>query len=83
MDVDQFVALRGQMDGETLMGYFSPITRPDDEGVIANWQDPMLKVVRLQDYSRLLALVQHFIYAQWEDFGLSLSENASCSVIKK
>ena len=75
MDVGQFVALRGQMDGETLMGYFSPITRPDDEGVIANWQDPMLKVVRLQDYSRLLALVKHFICA--------LSENASCSVIKK
>lgn len=34
LDVGQFVALRGEMDGETLMGYFSPITRPGDEGVI-------------------------------------------------
>jgi ferredoxin-NADP reductase len=34
LEVGQFVALRGEMDGETLMGYFSPITRPDDEGVI-------------------------------------------------
>ena len=34
MDVGQFIALRGELDGETLMGYFSPITRPDDEGVI-------------------------------------------------
>lgn len=34
MDIGQFIALRGQLDGETLMGYFSPITRPSDEGVI-------------------------------------------------
>jgi ferredoxin-NADP reductase len=34
LDVGQFVAIRGEMDGETLMGYFSPITRPNDEGVI-------------------------------------------------
>lgn len=34
MDVGQFVAIRGELDGETLMGYFSPITRPSDEGVI-------------------------------------------------
>ena len=34
LDVGQFVALRGELDGETLMGYFSPITRPNDEGVI-------------------------------------------------
>jgi len=32
--VGQFIALRGELDGETLMGYFSPITRPNDEGVI-------------------------------------------------
>lgn len=34
LDVGQFVGLRGECDGETLQGYFSPITRPDDEGVI-------------------------------------------------
>ncbi|KAL7545941.1 hypothetical protein ACHAWF_009295 [Thalassiosira exigua] len=34
LDIGQFIALRGQLDGETLMGYFSPITRPSDEGVI-------------------------------------------------
>lgn len=34
MDIGQFIALRGELDGETLMGYFSPITRPSDEGVI-------------------------------------------------
>ena len=34
LDVGQFVAIRGTMDGETLIGYFSPITRPSDEGVL-------------------------------------------------
>jgi ferredoxin-NADP reductase len=34
LDVGQFVGVRGELDGETLMGYFSPITRPDDRGVI-------------------------------------------------
>jgi hypothetical protein len=34
LDIGQFIALRGQLDGETLQGYFSPITRPTDEGVI-------------------------------------------------
>ena len=34
LEVGQFVAIRGEMDGETLMGYFSPITRPNDEGVL-------------------------------------------------
>ena len=34
MEIGQFIALRGELDGETLMGYFSPITRPSDEGVI-------------------------------------------------
>jgi hypothetical protein len=29
--VGQFLAIRGDMDGETLLGYYSPITRPDDE----------------------------------------------------
>jgi len=34
LDIGQYVAVRGEIDGETLMGYFSPITRPTDEGVI-------------------------------------------------
>lgn len=34
MDIVQFIALRGELDGETLHGYFRPITRPTDEGVI-------------------------------------------------
>mmetsp|Transcript_33161 Transcript_33161/g.38615 ORF Transcript_33161/g.38615 Transcript_33161/m.38615 type:complete len:585 (+) Transcript_33161:484-2238(+) len=34
LDIGQFIGLRGECDGETLQGYFSPITRPDDEGVI-------------------------------------------------
>ena len=32
--VGEYVAIRGELDGETLQGYFSPITRPEDEGVI-------------------------------------------------
>eukprot|EP00755_Sulcionema_specki_P024386 Sspe_Gene.14885::Locus_5167_Transcript_1_1_Confidence_1.000_Length_3727::g.14885::m.14885/K00326/E1.6.2.2; cytochrome-b5 reductase len=32
--VGQFIAMKAQLDGETLQGYFSPITRPDDVGVI-------------------------------------------------
>eukprot|EP00557_Chaetoceros_sp_GSL56_P014853 CAMPEP_0176485224 /NCGR_PEP_ID=MMETSP0200_2-20121128/4928_1 /TAXON_ID=947934 /ORGANISM="Chaetoceros sp., Strain GSL56" /LENGTH=1225 /DNA_ID=CAMNT_0017881859 /DNA_START=99 /DNA_END=3776 /DNA_ORIENTATION=+ len=35
LDVGQFIGLRGDYDGETLQGYFSPITRPDDEGLIS------------------------------------------------
>ena len=34
LKVGQFIALRGELDGETLMGYFSPITRPNDVRVI-------------------------------------------------
>eukprot|EP00521_Asterionellopsis_glacialis_P013195 CAMPEP_0195300534 /NCGR_PEP_ID=MMETSP0707-20130614/27625_1 /TAXON_ID=33640 /ORGANISM="Asterionellopsis glacialis, Strain CCMP134" /LENGTH=388 /DNA_ID=CAMNT_0040363253 /DNA_START=9 /DNA_END=1178 /DNA_ORIENTATION=+ len=34
LDIGQFVGLRGEIDGETLTGYFSPITRPQDEGMI-------------------------------------------------
>ncbi|CAK9083757.1 Fumarate reductase (FRDS) (FAD-dependent oxidoreductase) (NADH-dependent fumarate reductase) [Durusdinium trenchii] len=32
--VGQYVGVRGELDGETLMGFFSPITRPEDEGVL-------------------------------------------------
>ncbi|GBG33225.1 NADH-cytochrome b5 reductase-like protein [Hondaea fermentalgiana] len=34
LEVGQYVALRGELDGETLQGFFSPVTRPGDEGVI-------------------------------------------------
>ena len=34
MKVGQFLSIQGTLDGETLTGYFSPITRPDDEGSI-------------------------------------------------
>jgi NAD(P)H-flavin reductase len=30
----QYVAIRGEWDGQELMGYYSPITLPDDQGVI-------------------------------------------------
>lgn len=30
--VGQFLSIQGVLDGETLTGYFSPITRPEDEG---------------------------------------------------
>lgn len=33
--VGQFVAIRGELDGETLTGYYSPVTRPDDIGIIS------------------------------------------------
>jgi len=32
--VGQYIAIRGTLDGNTLQGYFSPVTRPSDEGVI-------------------------------------------------
>mmetsp|Transcript_1240 Transcript_1240/g.3014 ORF Transcript_1240/g.3014 Transcript_1240/m.3014 type:complete len:1213 (-) Transcript_1240:39-3677(-) len=34
LQVGQYVAIRGELDGETLQGFFSPVTRPGDEGVI-------------------------------------------------
>lgn len=34
LEVGRFVAIRGELDGDTLTGYYSPISRPDDEGVI-------------------------------------------------
>jgi len=34
LEVGQFIAIRGEVDGDTVQGYYSPITRPDDEGVI-------------------------------------------------
>eukprot|EP00401_Gymnodinium_catenatum_P001026 CAMPEP_0117475636 /NCGR_PEP_ID=MMETSP0784-20121206/9897_1 /TAXON_ID=39447 /ORGANISM="" /LENGTH=1293 /DNA_ID=CAMNT_0005269889 /DNA_START=77 /DNA_END=3957 /DNA_ORIENTATION=+ len=35
LDVGQFIAIRGELDGETLTGYYSPVSRPDDYGVIS------------------------------------------------
>lgn len=55
MSVGQFIALRGQLDGETLMGYFSPITRPSDEGVVGILARADAKggpIVRLLELSR-------------------------------
>jgi flavocytochrome c len=34
LEVGQFIAIRGELDGETLTGYYSPVSRPDDYGVI-------------------------------------------------
>jgi|GEM_PF-999842 len=35
LEVGQYVAIRGEIDGETLVGYFSPITRTNEEGVLS------------------------------------------------
>lgn len=34
LDVGRFIAIRGELDGDTLTGYYSPVSRPEDEGVI-------------------------------------------------
>ncbi|CUG28369.1 NADH-dependent fumarate reductase, putative [Bodo saltans] len=34
LKLGQFVAIRGEWDGQHLVGYYSPITLPDDHGVI-------------------------------------------------
>ncbi|CAE8609146.1 unnamed protein product [Polarella glacialis] len=34
LDVGRFISIRGELDGDTLTGYYSPISRPDDEGII-------------------------------------------------
>lgn len=34
LEIGQFVAIRGELDGDTLTGYYSPISRPDDTGII-------------------------------------------------
>jgi len=34
LEVGRFVAIRGELDGDTLTGYYSPISRPGDVGVI-------------------------------------------------
>jgi len=34
LEVGRFVAIRGELDGDTLTGYYSPISRPCDEGII-------------------------------------------------
>lgn len=34
LEVGRYIAIRGEMDGDTVTGYYSPISRPDDEGII-------------------------------------------------
>ncbi|KAH8614254.1 ApbE family Alanine dehydrogenase PNT C terminal domain [Trypanosoma vivax] len=34
LSLGQFIAIRGEWDGQQLIGYYSPITLPDDPGVI-------------------------------------------------
>mmetsp|Transcript_128647 Transcript_128647/g.223001 ORF Transcript_128647/g.223001 Transcript_128647/m.223001 type:complete len:1253 (+) Transcript_128647:104-3862(+) len=34
LEVGRFIAIRGEIDGDTVTGYYSPISRPDDEGII-------------------------------------------------
>jgi flavocytochrome c len=34
LEVGRFISIRGELDGDTLTGYYSPISRPDDEGII-------------------------------------------------
>eukprot|EP00760_Papus_ankaliazontas_P001438 PhM_4_TR10474/c0_g1_i3/m.69464 len=34
LQIGQFVAIRGEFDGQELMGFYSPITLPNDHGVI-------------------------------------------------
>merc|ERR1719253_555670 len=34
LEVGRFIGIRGELDGDTLTGYYSPISRPEDEGII-------------------------------------------------
>jgi NAD(P)H-flavin reductase len=34
LEIGQFVAIKSTLDGDTLTGYYSPVSRPDDEGII-------------------------------------------------
>jgi len=34
LEVGRFISIRGELDGNTLTGYYSPISRPDDQGII-------------------------------------------------
>jgi len=34
LEVGRFISIRGELDGDTVTGYYSPISRPDDEGII-------------------------------------------------
>jgi len=55
LKVGQYVGVRGVLDGETLQGFFSPITRPNDEGVIGILCRVDSKggpIVKLLEYSR-------------------------------
>lgn len=34
LEVGRYIAIRGELDGDTLTGYYSPVSRPEDEGII-------------------------------------------------
>lgn len=34
LEVGRFISIRGELDGDTLTGYYSPISRPEDLGII-------------------------------------------------
>ncbi|CAK0871628.1 unnamed protein product, partial [Prorocentrum cordatum] len=34
LHVGRFIAIRGEVDGDTMTGYYSPISRPEDAGII-------------------------------------------------
>lgn len=34
LEVGRFIAIRGEVDGDTMTGYYSPISRPEDAGII-------------------------------------------------
>jgi NAD(P)H-flavin reductase len=34
LEVGRFIAIRGEVDGDTMTGYYSPISRPEDSGII-------------------------------------------------
>lgn len=35
LEVGRFISIRGEHNGDTITGYYSPISRPDDEGIIS------------------------------------------------
>jgi NAD(P)H-flavin reductase len=35
LEVGRFISIRGELDGDTITGYYSPVSRPDDEGIIS------------------------------------------------
>lgn len=34
LEVGRFISIKGELDGDTLTGYYSPVSRPEDPGVI-------------------------------------------------